>query len=240
MTDILSRAARAADRVLVGSRGADDVVEVYAPRGERRGSLLLVHGGFWRARFDRTHLRPFAEFFADRGWLVALPEYLRAGQAGGGWPGTLDDLARIATETSATLGVPAGEWVVAGHSAGGHLAILAAERVRFARVVSLAGVLDLAACAADGLSNDAAGEFLGSADAETVRAADPMQQAVPSVDIALVHGDLDGDVPVEYSTRYATRRDDITLALLPGAGHFAVIDPEDPSFAAVVDAVEGR
>lgn len=239
MTDIMSRTARAADRVLTGTRGADDVVEVYEPRGARRGSLLLIHGGFWRARFDRTHLRPFAEFFADRGWLVALPEYLRTGQEGGGWPGTLDDVVRIAGETSAALGVPAHEWVVAGHSAGGHLAVLAAARIRFARIVALAGVLDVAACAEAKLSSDAAGEFLGSARPEIVRAADPMQQDVPEAPIALVHGDRDADVPVDYSTRYAARRADIALALLPGEGHFAVIDPENPAFGAVIGAVEG-
>eukprot|EP01037_Dinobryon_pediforme_P021564 gene21564-22460_t len=41
------------------------------------GPLLLIHGGYWRAEYDRGHLRPLAIYFASVGWEVALAEYRR-------------------------------------------------------------------------------------------------------------------------------------------------------------------
>lgn len=48
MTHILDRAARPPTRVLVGTARAGDVVDVYVPEGIRRGTVALIHGGFWR------------------------------------------------------------------------------------------------------------------------------------------------------------------------------------------------
>jgi hypothetical protein len=43
--------------------------------------------------FDRKHVGPMAAALAAVGYLVCVPEFRRIGQAGGGWPGTFDDVA---------------------------------------------------------------------------------------------------------------------------------------------------
>ena len=57
----------------------EQVADVYAPTADRPGRpWSLVHGGFWRPDYDRTHLRPLAAALADVGYLVVSLEYRRS------------------------------------------------------------------------------------------------------------------------------------------------------------------
>lgn len=122
----------------------DQVVDFYAPRGgeERAPLVVVLHGGAWRAPYDRRHITPFADFLARRGFAVANVEYRRGGtipaQGGSGpvagrWPDTFDD---VAAALDAMPGLVRGalpqadarRMVVTGHSAGGQLALWAAAR----------------------------------------------------------------------------------------------------------------
>ncbi|MFD5696575.1 alpha/beta hydrolase [Streptomyces lasiicapitis] len=65
---------------------ADQIVDFYAPRGaaDRPAPLVVVlHGGAWRAPYDRLHVTPFADFLARRGFAVANVEYRKGSSAGG-------------------------------------------------------------------------------------------------------------------------------------------------------------
>lgn len=233
MTTILERVAREPDRVVRYSESATGMVDVYGSQADTL--VLLVHGGFWRARYDRMHLRPLAVALAERGLLVALPEYRRVGDVGGGWPGTVDDIVWLTQNIRQLVAAPDARLVIAGHSAGGHLAMLAAAArdAHVDRVVALAGVLDLEAAVRDDLSDGAALGFLGSAQ---VTEADPMLLPLPQTQIALVHGLGDDEVPVDYSRRFATRDSSIRLET-PDCGHFELIDPEAPEFQLLLIAI---
>jgi pimeloyl-ACP methyl ester carboxylesterase len=52
----------------------------------------------------------------------------------------------------------------------------------------------------------------------------------------VVHGGADGRVPVEMSRRYAAATG-ARLVELPGADHFALIDPSSAVWPLVVDAL---
>ncbi len=54
--------------------------------------VLLIHGGYWRARYDLTLMIGLAEDLAARGYSAWNIEYRRVGNPGGGWPGTLMDV----------------------------------------------------------------------------------------------------------------------------------------------------
>jgi acetyl esterase/lipase len=121
--------------------------------------VIFLHGGFWRAAYDRTHTRPLAAALAAEGFAVCTPEFRKIGQPQGGWPGTFDDVAAAVDALPALIGAlpplpplagspaehragqpgPAagvgqisglGPVIFAGHSAGGHLALWAAARHR--------------------------------------------------------------------------------------------------------------
>ena len=65
---------------------------------------VLLHGGFWRARFTRATMAALAGGLADRGWATWNVEYRRAG-SGGGVPETLEDV-RTAIDALTSVEAP--------------------------------------------------------------------------------------------------------------------------------------
>lgn len=255
--DVLSRPARGPDLTLPYGTLSDQVADVWLPpvRGDRRAGLPLVlflHGGFWRAAYDRAHTAPLAEALAADGFAVCTPEYRRVGQEGGGWPGTFDDVRGAATAlpaavARATAGLVAGRWVIlAGHSAGGHLALWTASHIddearsTIRAVVSLAGVCDLAASFRLRLGDNATADLIGGGPdryPDRYASADPSAALPLGIRISLVHGTADDRVPWEQSRDYAARArtagDQVSLVTLPATGHFELIDPLSAAWPAV-------
>jgi acetyl esterase/lipase len=251
--DVLTRAAPPADFVISYGPGADHVAEVRLPAAGGRPAPLIVflHGGFWRVAYDRTHTGPLAAALAAAGYAVCVPEFRRTGQPGGGWPGTFDDVATAVDRLPAQVRQAGGPAVtgdepvlLAGHSAGGHLALWAAGRHqlppdsawysqhRARGVVALAPVSDLAACHKQGLGSGAADPLMGGGPDEVpdrYRAADPAVLLPVGCPVRVVHGSADDRVPCAMSREYVHRAraagDEICLDELPGTGHFEVIDP---------------
>ncbi|RNL72105.1 alpha/beta hydrolase [Streptomyces sp. I6] len=144
----LSHPAVAPDASAAYGEHPDQVVDFYAPRDGRDSAPLVVvlHGGAWRAPYDRQHITPFADFLARRGFAVANVEYRRGpslpqprseegggGPVAGRWPETFDDVAAAmdALAGLARAALPQADprrTVLTGHSAGGHLALWAAAR----------------------------------------------------------------------------------------------------------------
>ena len=246
MTDsraVLDRPAPPPDATVRYGAGPEQVADLRAGGEEQRPLLIVVHGGFWRAAWDRTHTGPLAADLAARGYPVAQVEYRRTGQPGGGWPGTFDDLtaavaALPALAQAAGLRVAPGPPVLLGHSAGGHLALWYAQSGAPAprAVLALAPVADLETAYQMDLDEGAVAALLDGGPQERperYRRADPMLLPAPNCPVTVVHGDADAQVPVELSRRYAARTARARLAELPGVNHFAVIDPESSAWPVV-------
>ena len=203
--------------------------ELFRPAGEPAGVAIVLHGGFWRARYDRTLMHPLCADLAARGWAAWNVEYRRLG-AGGGVPATLDDV--VAAAEALPLAAP--RRVAIGHSAGGHLAAYLASRVRLDGVVSQAGVLDLALGAQLGLSDGVVDEFLGGAP---LADASPIERLPLRARTLLTHGGRDDIVPPVISERYAEAAraagDDVALVLEPDEDHDGHLDPANPLWRAV-------
>ena len=153
--------------------------------------VILIHGGYWRARYGLDLMNGLAEDLAKRGYAAWNIEYRRVGNPGGGWPGTFQDVA-LATDylrkLAPSYALDLTKVVPIGHSAGGHLAFWLAARPRIpffaqnsplagsqlpgeneetatplalAGTISLAGVVDLEMAWRLHLSNDAVVELLG-------------------------------------------------------------------------------
>ncbi|MGH3313108.1 MAG: alpha/beta hydrolase family protein [Streptomyces sp.] len=210
------------------------VIDFYG-LGARGPRITVLHGGFWREAYDRSHLSPFAAALAERGMAVRLVEYRRVG-GGGGWPETVRDVD-AALDRLDRLG---GTNVLLGHSAGGQLALWAAsKRDRAAdRVVAVAPVADLARAHRLRLSECAVAEFLGGEQqlAERLPEADPMRLP-PRVPVEILHGTADTQVPLELSRRYADEWG-ARLHLLTGVGHYAPFTPGTPAFGVLADALK--
>ncbi|GAA1503006.1 hypothetical protein GCM10009827_014870 [Dactylosporangium maewongense] len=253
--EVLSRPARPADFTLRYGEHPDQLADVRLPAVAGAPLVLFIHGGFWRSEWDRAHAGPLAADLANRGYAVATVEFRRTGQPGGGWPGTFSDVASAAVAVPDLLGkeiahrglrpVAVDRPILAGHSAGGHLALWYAAVAPDAvgGVVALAPVADLARAHELDLDGGAVAALLGGAPdrvPEAYTAADPMRNLPSKVRTVVVHGSDDTIVPVELSRDYcrAARRagDDTTLVELAGVEHFAVIDPLSAAWPAVLAA----
>ncbi|MGW5734759.1 MULTISPECIES: alpha/beta hydrolase [Streptomyces] len=214
----------------------DQVVDFYEPRtttGSPAPLVVVLHGGAWRAPYDRQHLTPFADFLARRGFAVANVEYRRGGsipaQGGDGpvagrWPETFDDVAAAfdALPALAAELLPSADLrrtVVTGHSAGGHLALWAAARhvlptgspwridrpAPFRGVVALAPIADFRVAQELGVCSGAALQLLGG-DAhfdERLPHADPAALLPTGIATTVVQGRTDLVVPQAVAEAYA-------------------------------------
>jgi acetyl esterase/lipase len=191
------------------------------------GVAVLVHGGFWRARYGLDLEWRLAEDLVARGWAVWNVEYRRLGD-GGGWPATYDDV-RAAIEA---LPVTAERVVAIGHSAGGHLAVRAAADVALSAVVSQAGALDLYELWRRGTSDHVVRQLLGgSPDEVPERYAAATPRPPAGMPLLLVHGELDEDVPVEISCAFGAG----DLVVIEDEGHMEHLDPGSKCWRAVID-----
>jgi arylformamidase len=129
----------------------DETLDLYSPPAPARGTLLFIHGGWWRS-LDKADYAFVAPSFVAAGYAVALANY------------TLCPAAPIATiveqchralrfvvREGPARNAPA-PLVVAGHSAGGHVTAMmytidwraeGFDEAPFAGGVSLSGVHDL-------------------------------------------------------------------------------------------------
>jgi acetyl esterase/lipase len=188
---------------------------------------VVLHGGAWKATYNLIHTGPLCLALQDAGIATFNVEYRRVGDPGGGWPGSFED---VLLAVAHARGISE-RLVLIGHSAGGHLSLLAAARLRLP-VVAVAAVCDPATWA-----NDAVAAFF--AGREPPREASPLAQLPIGVPHVLVHGTHDDVVPIEQSERYAeASRGEAELIRLEGAGHFEPIDPQSPESAVVLRAAQ--
>lgn len=226
--------------------------------------VILIHGGYWRARYGLDLMTGLAIGLAARGIAAWNIEYRRVGNPGGGWPGTFLDVARSTDHLrmlAPTYNLDLRRVVPIGHSAGGHLACWLAGRPNIPEsspiagntlsgeeplpltgAISLAGVLDLALAYQFHLSNDAVVELLGGTPDETPEryaAASPAALLPIGIPQVLIHGTEDINVPIEVSQAYLaaaqTVGDPVTSIELEGVEHFAVIDPASEAWRVTVD-----
>lgn len=232
------------------------------PSGSPAPIVVLVHGGFWRDGFLLDLMDPLIPSLLDEGYAVWNIEYRRVG-AGGGYPETFQDvadavdrLAVLAEDRSSSI--DAGRVAIVGHSAGGQLAAWAAGRTSLRAdevgadpvvtprlVVAQAGVLDLVGCAERGVGGSACIDFVGAGpDAEPALYAvtSPSEMVPFDAVVVAVHGELDSIVPIGQSVAFVERGAEVGMDVayepVPGADHFAHLDPTHRAWAEVITALE--
>lgn len=120
-------------------------LDLFRPLGVPKGLVIFLHGGYWQF-LSRKLFSHLAAPALDQGWAVALPSYRLAPDV------PIPTISRdvIAAATAAMSLIPEGPVRVAGHSAGGHLALRLAmiappgfDQSRIDRVVALSPITDL-------------------------------------------------------------------------------------------------
>jgi acetyl esterase/lipase len=214
--------------------------DVYLPRAARSAPVVvLVPGGGWRTA-ERAGLAPLARALAAGG-VVAVNITYRAADDGGRFPQMAGDVVcavDFAVDRARRSGVVPGPVVVAGHSAGAHLAALAAlapdrfragcpyPAARAQGLTGLAGVYDVTGL--PGVAEPLFGVPL-SEDPARWRDGNPLTLAgaaggTPAgLRALLVHGTGDTVVPPSSTTGFAAVLEDagvpVTVRLPAGLDH---------------------
>lgn len=221
--------------------GDNETLDLFVPAQPARGTLMFIHGGYWRS-MDKSEHAFVAPAFVAAGYAVAVINYdLCPGVSIAKIVEQCRHAVRWLERYGAQHGAPA-PLVVAGHSAGGHLAAMmfatdwrpfGIARTPFSGVLTLSGLHDLAPLTLTSINVD-----LGL-DADEARRMSPINYApVADAPLAIAAG---ADETSEYLRQArllhdawaASRGDRIGAPIfIPGRHHFSVVlDLGDPESA---------
>jgi len=225
----------------------------------RQPVVVLLHGGFWRARWQLDLMDALAVDLAERGLASWNLEYRSPDRHG--WPATVADvqagvahLSRLAVDQP----IDPGRVALVGHSAGGQLAVQLAATlnrlpdngsaepnasVRPRMVVQLAGLVDLVETDRRDLGSGAVRTARGGTSVErpdVYAAASPLLRVPVGTRQLVVVGRDDGADLREMSRRYVrtAREAGDRIELIEDDGdHFTVIDPASRIWARTAGAI---
>jgi arylformamidase len=209
-------------------------LDVFAAAQTDAPVLVFIHGGYWRS-LDKADFSFVALPFVAAGAMVVVPNYSLCPAV------TVDTIALQMAHAMAWVhrhaadhGGNAARCVVAGHSAGGHLAamLLACDGRRLAsdlpqrlvrRAVSISGLYDLAPIArAPSLQGD-----LRLTPAVVARASPARFAAPAGAQLCAVVGALESEEFLRHNRMIRRRWGSAVVPMceeLPGRDHFTVLD----------------
>jgi acetyl esterase/lipase len=255
-----------------------DATSRYGPEAEQFGELripsgagrhpvvVLVHGGCFKAAYATLRdLAPIGDALKRHGVATWNVEYRRLGQAGGGWPGTYQDVG-AAIDHLRTLAprhrLDLSRVVFVGHSAGGHLALWAAGRARVPSrsaiasrrplrplgAINLAGPFDMRENIANyhrECRDQVITQMMGGTPEkvpDNYRAASPGALLPLGVPHVLIWGEHENFMPRPLAAAYVRRAqaagDDATLRIVPGAGHFEIASPHTSTWPVLLADIQ--
>jgi acetyl esterase/lipase len=212
-----------------------------ADSSERAPMVLFVHGGGWTTGHHYGAFR-YLHPLATDGYVAATVTYRFADEAP--WPAALEDVkcaVRWLRHHATEVGGDPDRIVIAGDSAGGHLAALTAlepgkhegdggwsdvsSEVQSA--VLFYPAVDLAAMVAESVHEPMAGYFGGA-----IAAASPVNRVMPSCPPVLtLTGDADTTTRLEHIRRFHAQLEEAgvqqRLQVFPGRGHGFDLVPSD-------------
>ncbi|SOB80978.1 alpha/beta hydrolase fold [Sphingomonas guangdongensis] len=233
--------------------------ELRLPKGKGPFPVaILIHGGCFVAEMGGTGMQGFAEMLRARGFATWDIDYRRVGHAGGGWPGSFEDVA-AGVDYLPTLAkrypLDLSRVTTVGHSAGALFALWAASRpklpapwtpragrppIRSAVAIDGPGTLaslvgpDVQVCGKPVIV-----PLMGGTPAERpkpYRIASAMDHLPLGVTQLLVFSEL-GPFMQPYAARARAAGDPVLTLSPPNADHFDIVTRGTPNGEAVADWV---
>jgi acetyl esterase/lipase len=225
--------------------------------------VVVIHGGCFQGNIaSARNAAPLADAFPAAGVASWNIEYRSVDRPGGGWPGTLQDIADAVDHVrvlARLYPIDTSRIVVAGHSAGGFFGVWSASRrtiapgsplvrgapLPLAGVVSVGGFIDLAEfrrTTNTGCSRGVDGLLGDVPDAVPARYGDAnpiprLPLGIPTVHIAGERDPL-GTIPRREAFAAAARQaGDRASVITVSGGHFEVMAPGTEQGRATVNAV---
>ena len=213
------RAAQAGERGVSYGPSDRQCLDTFEP-AEPKGTLVFVHGGYWRM-FDNQSWSHLAAGVVGRGWRVAMPAYDLCPSV---------SIATITQQIARAVTLVAdkteGPISLAGHSAGGHLVsrMLAPGMLhkhvadRISHVMPISPLSDLEPLTQTSMNADF------GLDKAMAQAESPLRQPKPEVPVTVWVGSAERPVFLDQAMWLASHwQCDEVIA--PDMHHFNVIDP---------------
>jgi acetyl esterase/lipase len=221
---LASQAARASPSACLDRRYGPEprnLVDLFPAADPGAPCLVFLHGGYWQMN-SKESFGCLGDGVRAHGWSAAVPSYTLAPEA---------PLSRIVGEIEALLdwlhadgrvyGI-AGPVIVAGWSAGGHLAAMALRHHHVAAGLSISGLHELAP-----LRDIYLNERLRLSDAE-VALLSPLRLPVVPKPLAVAYGDAELPALILSSTAFHSARLAAgapgPLLALEGCNHFTILE----------------
>ncbi len=238
-------------------------LDVYSPaEGENHPVLIFIHGGGWD-KYDRKLFTPVGQKFIERGIVVVIPDYTLYPEAG--YEQMTQEMAAATAWTLENIDQYGGDpsrVVIAGHSAGGHLAgLVATDEVwlnfeghtnqELCGFIGLSGVYDIPAQMVFERSTGGTAPVMTAVmgGEANFAAASPSRYVFPGTpQTLLIHGSLDDTVPFSISQEFQQKLDAAgipnELIIYPTKGHTDFLfdgfsDPSAPILNDISDFVQG-
>jgi acetyl esterase/lipase len=222
--------------------GRANLLDVYRHRSHPTNAptLIHLHGGHFRSGAKSRESRALLHHLAGRGWTCISANYHRSRTPAAGFPEHLVDVKRVLAwvqRHGAEHGADPQRVVVAGSSAGAHLATMAAFTANDPRFQPGFEDVDTTVTAAIGLYG-----YYGSLG-DTATSSSPADHVGPGAPpVLVVHGRNDTYVPVEGAREFVGRMRRgssaaVVYAELTGAQHSFDLF-HSVRFDAVIDTIE--
>ncbi|MGI2056623.1 alpha/beta hydrolase family protein [Shewanella baltica] len=225
-------------------------VHLYTPtHAQHTPVVIVVHGGYWKDNhsLETYATRAIVDYLQSFEVAIWNIEYRRMNTEGENsnapWPATFKDVADAIDylrDIKYSESLDLGRVLIIGHSAGGHLATWVASRERIAahselyhndplkiqRVVSIAGILDLASVN-DVDQPEQIYRLMGGtphSHPERYLACNPSRLYPPKIALTVVHGQRDTCVKVSQVRQFAEQTQArVRQIILPTADHFSML-----------------
>ncbi|MFZ3582982.1 alpha/beta hydrolase [Loktanella sp. DJP18] len=211
-----------------------EVFDLFAPEGAAQGTVVFVHGGYWRST-DKDLWTHLAAGPLARGWRVAMVDYDLCPDV---------TIPQITQQIAAAVGVIAARYPgplrLTGHSAGGHLVarmldpdIAGQWLTRVAGVVPISPLADLEPFLRTSMNADF------GLDQATARAESPIHQPVPSVPVTVWVGGAERPAFLDEA-RWLGAAWGCEVVVRPGRHHFDIIAGLEEAGSDLTAAVVGQ
>lgn len=239
-SDVMSLAYESSNEKLFYGDSELHFVEYWSPinieSNHESPALIFIHGGCWSNSYRINQSYPLSTALALNGFHVWSVEYRATGDQGGGWPGTYNDIERALTFISSVENdyYTDRKQVVLGHSAGGHLALLASSNSNDEyATIGLAAITELVKYANEsGGCNSLAISFMNGSPIdipEQYVLANPQLTEV-GTNAYLFVGEIDNIVDTSQAINAG-----LPFEIVQGAGHFDWIHPGTASFTILLN-----
>lgn len=213
--------------------GARAVYDLFVPDGEARGTVIFVHGGYWRST-DKSLWTHLAAGPLARGWRMALVEYDLCPDV---------TIAQITRQVAQAVGAIAerfgGPLRLTGHSAGGHLVarmldpeVAGAWLPRIEKVVPISPLSDLEPFLRTSMNADF------KLDAAAARAESPVHQPKPDAEVVVWVGGAERPAFLDQA-RWLGEAWGCRVVIRDGRHHFDIIAGLEQAGSALTEAVVG-